>query len=110
MNITQRLTVQSTGGALHVVAVWRCLVPYTDRIGGVSAHADAARGAERLGIDVVDVCEHPLLRVVAVLNPSRMPITATVAPAWRTAQELAPKPEQGADREQAGRRPEIRQA
>lgn len=85
MNITQRLTVQSKGGALHVVAIWQGLARYADKIGGVSAHVDAVRGAESLVIDVVDVCQDQMLGVAAELDRSTLPMMATVEPVWQGA-------------------------
>lgn len=92
MNAKQRLTVQSTSGVLHVVAIWQGLAPYSDKIGGVSAHVDAERGTESLSIDVVDMCEHRLMRVAALLSHSRLPMTAIVEPVWPSGQALAPLP------------------
>ncbi|OAI78206.1 hypothetical protein [Ralstonia pseudosolanacearum] len=80
MNTTQRLTVRSESGALHIVAIWQGLAQYTDRIQAVSAHVDAKRGVECLAIDVVDVCESQLCGVAAALNQSPLPMTATVEP------------------------------
>lgn len=99
MNAKQRLTVQSTSGVLHVVAIWQGLAPYSDKIGGVSAHVDAERGTEGLSIDVVDMCEHRLMRVAALLSHSRLPMTAIVEPVWPSGQALAPLPEAKAEAE-----------
>lgn len=48
---------------------------------------------QKASIDVVDMCEHRLMRVAALLSHSRLPMTAIVEPVWPSGQALAPLPE-----------------
>jgi len=80
MSTSQRLTVRSESGGLHIVAIWQGLAQYADRIGGISAHVDAEHGVELLTIEVVDVGESQLRRVAAALSQSPFPMTARIEP------------------------------
>lgn len=92
MNTTQRLTVRSGIGALHVIAIWQGLTQYADKIGAVSARVDPTRGEERLTIEVVDVSELQLYRIAAALNRSPLLMFATIEPSVHHSHEAGHGP------------------
>ncbi|CAN7340660.1 hypothetical protein ACOCG7_21165 [Paraburkholderia sp. DD10] len=81
MITTQRITVSAALGALHVIAIWKCLRACETPACGSSMHVKLQDRTESITLYFDDVPMEQLHRLVIMLNNLPGAMTASLAPA-----------------------------